>query len=850
MAFIAEFAEFLFAIDVFEVLRVVWMEVAIASVAATVYFTLTGWVALPGGKKVDAAPPKTSQVPIGKGANQQSTPYQLATKTLRQGNVISAIVLLQQLPETIDGSVPPAIAPRLLIAAAKASNFDEVMIELRSLSGKIETRSFEAAVMEAIKNKDIASCRQLYVISRQMEITSSPQTLETLARALASDADFLRTLVEDSEAPLPRQVAKVVLEACTALKDIDLAAEVFEKVAESDTTMLRDIVEKAATNPTNAGCPEGSLPAHGKDIRTGAGLIRTCGKSGDLKGALETFDQYKHSPNTLMYNSIIDACVECGSFEKAMEYFSEARTSGFVDVSSYNVAMKGYLSQGQVSSARGLLEELSEKGLAPTIASYHCLLNFHVNARDLNSTWKVVDDMQTAGISPTAITCSILLKGQLESAADVNKVLSIVDAIDPMDEVLFAALADACIRTKQLHLLSKYQVRFSSQGNSPSLAAPTYGSMIKAYGQVRDVQRVWELWEEMTRQRVEPTAITLGCMIEALVTNWRTADAWKLVQDMQREESTKALVNTVIYSTILKGFANAKETDKVMALYDEMRANGIHPNNITFNTILNAFAQGGAMDRVPALLQDMKSVVPPADPDIVTYSTIVKGYCNSGNLDCALGIFKEMQSDGRIAPDEVMFNSLLDGCAKEHRPNDALKLLEDMKKLFVAPSNYTMSIMVKLMGRCRRLKQAFSIIEDISHEYGLKVNIQVYTCLIQACFNNRQATKAVALHEQIIAEGLIPDEMTYSALVKGCIQAGLVDKAVHLTKCAHGLASPAARGTPPGINDRCLKELATALGDLQGKALLAELAATQVGSSAAKGKGKGSHKGHPWQQRR
>jgi pentatricopeptide repeat protein len=365
----------------------------------------------------------------------------------------------------------------------------------------------------------------------------------------------------------------------------------------------------------------------------------------------------------------------------------------------------------------------------------------------------------------------------------------------------------------------------------------------------------------MVRHNVQPTAITLGCMVEALVANWCTDDAWQLVKDMRSQESTRPLVNTVIYSTILKGFANAKDkgsTDKVMALYEEMKAEGIQPNNITYNTILNAFAQGGAMDRVPALLQDMKSSSPPAEPDIVTYSTIVKGYCNSGSLDRALEILKDMQSDGKFTPDEVLFNSLLDGCAKEHRPNEALKLLDDMRSTGVTPSNYTLSMVVKLMGRCRRLNQAFTIIEDVSREYGLKVNIQVYTCLIQACFNNRQPAKAVALHEQIMKEGLTPDEMTYTALVQGCLRASLVDKAVHLTRCAHGLATPKVKGLPPGVNAKVIDELVYALGSksAEAKSLLAELADCQVagskGKSKGKGKGKSSPKGGdatpPWRQ--
>merc|ERR1719326_415558 len=423
--------------------------------------------------------------------------------------------------------------------------------------------------------------------------------------------------------------------------------------------------------------------------------------------------------------------------------------------------------------------------------------------------------MQRAGISPNSVTCSILLKGKLSSLPDVSRVLALIDAMDqPMDEVLFLSVVEACIRTGRLDLLTRQFDKFTKQCPTVCLSAPTFGTMIKAYGHARDTKRVWELWTQMLAHRASPTAVTLGCMVEALVANGCALDAWRLTQKMWSEEHTKPLVHTVIYSSILKGFAHNKETDKVMALYEEMQAHDIQPNTITYNTILNAFAQGGAMNRVPALLEDMKAAVPPVEPDIVTYSTIVKGFCNSGNLDRALKVLKDMKSSGKYSPDEVMYNSLLSGCAKEHRPDEALQLLSDMKKSGVAPSNYTLSMLVKLMGRCKRLNQAFVMLDDISKEYGLRINIQVYTCLIQGCFNAGQAGKAIGLHDKVIKDGLHPDAMTYTVLVRGCLQAGLTEKAVELVKCAYGLSSqiPQCKGPPPGMAEGSLEEVMAALG--------------------------------------
>jgi len=567
--------------------------------------------------------------------------------------------------------VPTNIAPRLLMAAAKAANFDEVVAEMSALVGKFESRSFDAVAMEAAKNKDAPACRQLQALATSMAIPKSCHAMEALAKGLAFDVDGLRALVEATEAPLAKQFAKAVLEACTALKEVDLAAEVFEKVSESDAAALLIAVEKAASGGATGKVRETS------SMDGSCREIRTCGKNGDLPGAINTFEEEsKRAQNTKLYNSIMDACIECASIEKAMEYFADAKINGSADVISYNTAIKGYLAQGKIAAAKAVFAEISQSGLAPTIWSYHSLLNFYVVAEDRAASWSVVADMQAAGVVPTSVTCSILLKAKIETSADLRRVLAIVDTIEPIDEVLFNTIADACIRAGQMHLLTKYQEKLQNQGKSVILAAPTYGAMMKAHGKAKDVKRVKDLWAEMLHLGVKPTAITLGCMVEALVANWCTADAWKLVQQMRNDEETRPLVNTVTYSTIIKGFANAKECDKVMSLYEEMKTNDIQPNNITYNTVLNAFAQGGAMQRVPALLQDMKAAVPPAEPDMITYSTIIKGYCNSGSLDRALEILAEVKSDGKFTPDEVVYNSLLDGCAKEHRPNDALKLLD------------------------------------------------------------------------------------------------------------------------------------------------------------------------------
>merc|ERR1719460_509686 len=322
-------------------------------------------------------------------------------------------------------------------------------------------------------------------------------------------------------------------------KDSALIEVVLENAAPSDIVHLRSILEKSGSagkhmrdksTSTSVKLPEagsatgtdpqivsdnspansnGNKTVFQKETAMRANDIRSCGKNGDLKGAIKVFERLgAQAENTLILNSILDACVECKDIKTGLNYFNKPELHAVTDVVSFNTMMKGYIASGQEQEAKRLLEELAQNGLGATRTSFHGLLNARVNAGDFNAAWKLVTEMQANDISPNAVTCSILMKGKMTSTSDLSRVLALIDTMEqPMDDVLFPAVVEACIRTGRLDLLSRQTEKFMKQGGSASVSAPTYGSMIKAYGQARDVKRVWHLWDQMLFHSVQPTPL-------------------------------------------------------------------------------------------------------------------------------------------------------------------------------------------------------------------------------------------------------------------------------------------------------------------------------------------------------
>merc|ERR1719498_817627 len=118
-----------------------------------------------------------------------------------------------------------------------------------------------------------------------------------------------------------------------------------------------------------------------------------------------------------------------------------------------------------------------------------------------------------------------------------------------------------------------------------------------------------------------------------------------------------------------------------------------------------------------------------------------------------------------------MYNLLLDGCARQGLYDRGMTVLERMNKSGVRPSNYTLSVLVKLANRGRKLDKAFELCEELSSKYGFRLNVHVFANLVQACIQHHDLQRAIGVLERMLQERVRPDVRTYSMLLRACIEA-------------------------------------------------------------------------------
>ncbi|CDR96007.1 pentatricopeptide repeat domain containing protein, putative [Babesia bigemina] len=368
-----------------------------------------------------------------------------------------------------------------------------------------------------------------------------------------------------------------------------------------------------------------------------------------------------------------------------------------------------------------------------------------------------------------------LLPPHLHSRSKVDEFVTLCERLN-LDENAFSVALDCCLRLKNSKRLLRLINKFRRMGLQPQLQ--TCGVIIKSLACCGRIAECREIWQEMTANGShEPNEVTYGIMLDAYVSNNRMDEAMALLHEMKHRGNVRP--NTIMYTTLIKGFGQNRQLSRAMSIYDMMVSEGVARNTVTYNSIIDACARVGDMKSAAALLEEM--MMNQIEPDLITFSTIIKGYCVQCNMDQSFQLLSIMYERG-IKPDGILYNSLLEGCVKSGRLWLCEKLWEQMRLHGIAPSNFTLTILIKMYGRSGQLDKVFDLVGRLPVEYGFTINAHVYTCLMSACITNGRYSTALDIYRCVKDGSIKPDAKTYETLIQGVIRGNLYAEAADLLR--------------------------------------------------------------------
>ncbi|EFN59084.1 hypothetical protein CHLNCDRAFT_137845 [Chlorella variabilis] len=268
----------------------------------------------------------------------------------------------------------------------------------------------------------------------------------------------------------------------------------------------------------------------------------------------------------------------------------------------------------------------------------------------------------------------------------------------------------------------------------------------------------------------------------------------------------------------------AKDTGAALALYDEMRRDGVLPDVVAYNICLTAAGLGHHWGRVLSLLGDMEAAG--VGWDAFTCSALLSACQACGQWEQALEWFGQARATPGLQLNVVHYTTLMSCLQKAgqwERSMDVFRQMEAagivpdggdweagwavflaMRQAGLTPSTISYNALISACERCGQPDRALEVFASMQRRGQAPPNAVTFNTLISACAKAGRYAKARELHAAMAAAGIPEDVFTLSALITACERIG------HWQGAEDHFVEFQARGVAP--NTVAYNRLISALG--------------------------------------
>jgi len=374
---------------------------------------------------------------------------------------------------------------------------------------------------------------------------------------------------------------------------------------------------------------------------------------------------------------------------------------------------------------------------------WSCLLFCNLEAGDHHRCPLLFERLKNCG-APTTKDYGNMMRfasGRSDWELAIRLVTEMWETGVEVDRFVYNSALAICVAA---HKLPEAQELLSKMVQTAGAAdAVTYNIVMKGLVRSGDMGRSFQLFEQMRGEGIPASQVTYGILLDACVNENLLEKAADLFSMMLREGCP---MNTVLYTTMIKGFSRASQVDKAMEVYEKMRDDAA------------------------------------VSPDIVTYSVLMKANCDASRLEAALALLEDMTARG-LAPDEIVFNNLISGCAAHANAELGKKLYAKMIGSGVRPSSATFSILIQLYSQCKRLGDAVEMLATEPQLQKVQLEPRLYLQLIQCCVRERQGRRAVEVYE-MLTKCCSPTAVMHGRILSICTKLHMFDTAEQVLSLA------------------------------------------------------------------
>ncbi|XP_057785595.1 putative pentatricopeptide repeat-containing protein At3g16890, mitochondrial [Salvia miltiorrhiza] len=507
-------------------------------------------------------------------------------------------------------------------------------------------------------------------------------------------------------------------------------------------------------------------------------LIGSWGRLGLAKYCSEVFEQVSYlgiSPNTRLYNAVIDGLVKSNSLDLAYLKFQQMEVDSCVpDRYTYNILIHGVCKAGVMGEALRLVKQMEILGYSPNVFTYTILMDGYIKARSIDEAFRLLETMKARKVSPNEATYRSLINGVFTSVSPVEafRLLSRwVDSELDLPKVVFDSVIYHLCDNSLAKQAAEFFRKADARGYVPDSSTANIAMICLIKG--LDIEETCQIFEHFIKRRVEVDLCTCLTLVEALYKSIKENKGNEYIRWIFEE----GLVSSVFsYNMVIDCFCKAEMMNRATETLGMMRKEGVFPNVVTFNTLIAGHCKSRDVLKAREML--MMLFDHGFKPDVFTFSSIIDGLCQVNRTVDAFDCFLEMLEWG-VAPNAVTYNSLIRSLCLSGNVSKAMRLLRKMQSDGIHPDIYTFNALIQKYCRDREIDKAQRLLKSML-TLGLRPDNFTYVAFINALCECARFHEAKVLLTSMEMNGCMPDAYTCNSFIDAFVKSGRSEEAIDI----------------------------------------------------------------------
>ncbi|KAJ7298442.1 hypothetical protein O6H91_Y582200 [Diphasiastrum complanatum] len=414
--------------------------------------------------------------------------------------------------------------------------------------------------------------------------------------------------------------------------------------------------------------------------------------------------------DVIVGSTLVDMYAKCGCTEDARELFNSMSER---DVVSWTAMIAGYAQNGLGKEALALYEQMKQEGVQPDNVTFVLLLKACASLEALEQGKQLHSDIIKRGFQLNVIVGSTLVDmyakcGCIEDARELFNNMSEPNVVSWT--AMIAGYAQNGLGKESLALYEKMK----QEGVQPDNV--TFVLLLKACASLAALEQGKQLHSDIIKRGFQSDVIVGSALVDMYAKCGCTEDARELFTSTSERD-------VVSWNAMIDGYAQNGLGKEALALYDQMKQEGMQPDLITFVVLLKACASLAALEQGKQLHSDI--IKRGFQSDVIVGSTLVDMYAKCGCTEDARELFNNM-SERNV----VSWTAMIAGYAQNGLGKEALALFEQMQREGLTPNEVTYICVLSACAQSRLVDEGHYVFDSMCKNHGVTPTMEHYACMV------------------------------------------------------------------------------------------------------------------------